>query len=209
LFIVLLASVPVSAATVNWNISGDGLWSESAKLSPVKVPDPGDDVFINNSGAGTITVSSDATVTTLRLGGAKKLILATGKLTLFSMRGWQVNAGNTGLAGVGLDKNTLPVYNGTNPIPTGSTISMKKLIDPDFVNGNITIDRCWIVLTGNPSNSIGSPNGINTVKDSDIEATHYQGSPVGTGGTNKAIIVLRCNISGGQGLAYMNGPGTI
>lgn len=125
------------------------------------------------------------------------------------LRGWQVTVGNTGLAGVGVDKNTLPVYNETNPIPAGSTISMKKLIDLDFTNGNITVDRCWIVMTGNPSNSIGSPYAVNTVQDSDIEATHYQGSPVGNRATNKAITVLRCNISGGQALVYMNGPGTI
>jgi hypothetical protein len=46
--IVLLTSVPVSAATVNWNISGSGLWSESTYWSSGTVPDSEDDVFINN-----------------------------------------------------------------------------------------------------------------------------------------------------------------
>ncbi len=125
------------------------------------------------------------------------------------LRGWQVNAENTGLSGAGIDKNALPNYSGINPIPAGSTISMKKLVDPNFTNGNIRIESCWIVMTGNPSNSLGSPISINTFMDSDIDATHYQGSPVNNGVANKAILVLRCNISGGQALAYMNGPGTI
>ena len=172
--------------------------------------------------SGATSVSYNTPVTIGADDGAKFSVVVTNSVSSVTssdatlivnladgLRGWQVNATNAGLTGVGVDKTTLPVYSGTNPIPSGSTISMKKLIDPDFVNGNITIDRCWIVLTGNPSNSLGSPNGIDTVRDSDIEATHYQGSPVGTGGTSKAILVLRCNISGGQGLAYMNGPGTV
>ncbi len=125
------------------------------------------------------------------------------------LRGWQVNATNTGLAGAGVDKNTLPLYTGANPVPAGSTITLQKLVDCDLRNGNISIDRCWIVLNTNPSYSTGSPAGINTVKDSDIEATHFYGSPVSNSDMNKEIIVLRCNIKGGQGLAYMNGPGTI
>jgi sulfatase modifying factor 1 len=81
--IVLLTSVPVSAATVNWNISGSGLWSESTYWSSGTVPDSEDDVFINNSGPGTITVGADAAAKTLTVGGEKKITLSTGgKLTI-------------------------------------------------------------------------------------------------------------------------------
>jgi hypothetical protein len=84
LIIILLTSAQASAATVNWNISGTGLWSESAKWSPVKVPVAGDDVFINNTGTGTITVDTTVASRTLTVGGAKKITLSTGQLTISS-----------------------------------------------------------------------------------------------------------------------------
>jgi hypothetical protein len=83
MFLLLLTSVPVSAVTgVSWDNIGDGLWSESAKWNPDNVPDPGDDVFIKNAGTGTITVDTTAAAKTLTVGGAKKISLSTGKLTL-------------------------------------------------------------------------------------------------------------------------------
>lgn len=79
-FIILLTSSQAGAGTVNWNISGDGLWSTSENWSPLIVPVPGDDVVIN-SGTGTITASSDTTIKTLTVKGTNKLVVATGKLT--------------------------------------------------------------------------------------------------------------------------------
>jgi hypothetical protein len=86
IFIILLTGAQAGAATVvSWANAGSGLWSESAKWSPVQVPDSGDDVLINNSGAGTITVSTTAAAKTLTVGGAKTITLSTGKLTLGTM----------------------------------------------------------------------------------------------------------------------------
>jgi formylglycine-generating enzyme required for sulfatase activity len=83
MFLLLLTGAQAGAATaVSWANAGSGLWSESAKWSPVQVPDSGDDVLINNSGAGTITVSTTAVIKTLTVGGAKKITLSTGQLTL-------------------------------------------------------------------------------------------------------------------------------
>jgi sulfatase modifying factor 1 len=84
LLIILSTSAQASAATVSWDNVGGGLWSESAKWSPARVPDSGDDVFINNAGAGTITVETTAAAKTLTVGGAKKMTLSTGQLTLSS-----------------------------------------------------------------------------------------------------------------------------
>jgi hypothetical protein len=93
MFFLLLTSAQAGAETVNWNISGSGLWSESAKWSPVKLPNSRDDVFINNSGPGTITVDTTAAITTLTVGGAKKITLSTGKLTLSQRPASLKNAG--------------------------------------------------------------------------------------------------------------------
>jgi hypothetical protein len=79
--IILSTSTPLSAATVSWNNLGSGLWSESAKWSPVIVPATIDDVVINY-GTGTISADTTATVKTLRLGGGNKLTVSTGNLTL-------------------------------------------------------------------------------------------------------------------------------
>jgi hypothetical protein len=125
-----------------------------------------------------------------------------------SLRGWQIDSTNTGLAGVGVDKNLLPVYSGTNPIPAGSAISMKKIIDPDCSAGNITFDRCWIVETGYGGLG-GSANGLITAQDCDIEATQYQANIVGNVDANQPITVLRCNLRGGGVGININGPGTI
>ena len=82
--IILLTSAQAGAATVSWDNVGNGLWSISGNWSPVTVPDSEDDVFINNSGTGTITVDNYVTAKTLTVGGAKKITLSTGKLTVAS-----------------------------------------------------------------------------------------------------------------------------
>jgi sulfatase modifying factor 1 len=83
IFIILLTGAPASAATVvSWANAGSGLWSESAKWSPVKVPDQSDDVYINGYGSVTITVITTAASKTLTVGGDKKITLSTGQLTI-------------------------------------------------------------------------------------------------------------------------------
>ena len=62
-----------------------------------------------------------------------------------TLKGWELNENNTGLAGVGIDKNTLPDCNIPDKPAAGSTFSnckIKKWVD--LSNGNITIERCFI-----------------------------------------------------------------
>jgi hypothetical protein len=106
---------------------------------------------------------------------------------LVRLRGWQLNETNTGLAGVGIDRNTLPVYEGPlvggvwHEPPAGTVISRKRIDHPlSLKNGNITIDRCWLRPTtllpagfiytfdfnnGNPASD------SSTIVDSDIDGT--------------------------------------
>lgn len=96
--------------------------------------------------------------------------------------GWTLTSANTGLAGVGIDRNTLPTYTGPPEVPAGTTISQRKITVPlDCFNGNITIDRCWIVPT-----SLGSPVGafVSTIRDGT--------NPTTVGG----VVVQDCEIDG-------------
>jgi hypothetical protein len=82
LLIILLTSVPVSAATVAWDNIGTGLWSTSTNWSLDIVPGLADDVTINY-GSGIITTSSETIIKTLTVKGSNKLVLSTGgKITL-------------------------------------------------------------------------------------------------------------------------------
>ncbi len=66
-------------------------------------------------------------------------------VVVVQLMGWQLNETNTGLAGAGIDKNSLPVYDGPSTLEQGTVISLKKITTPlILVNGNITLDRCWI-----------------------------------------------------------------
>jgi hypothetical protein len=121
------------------------------------------------------------------------------------LRGWQIDETNTGLAGVGVDKNSLPDYSGPNPIPAGSTISMKKLTDPDVSAGNITFDRCWIVVAG-WGMDCGSANGSVTFQDCDIEETRCMATDLFNSGP---VTLSRCSITGGSAGASMSEAATI
>jgi hypothetical protein len=103
------------------------------------------------------------------------------------LKGWQLDETNTGLTGAGIDKNTLPVYDGPlvgglwHEPPAGTVISLKRIDHPlSLIKGNITIDRCWIkptallpasfVYTFDFNNGNPAPD-TSTVVDSDIDGT--------------------------------------
>lgn len=62
--------------------------------------------------------------------------------------GWRVNAGNVGLAGVGLSCGSLPRYTGPTKVPAGAVISQKRVTSAlDLSAGGITIQRSCIQPT--------------------------------------------------------------
>jgi hypothetical protein len=83
--------------------------------------------------------------------------------------GWQLTASNTGLAGAGVDRSSLPVFSG--PVTAGMTISMKKIttgLDLSSVP-NVTLDRVWLAPQGvNRALILGSGT---VIKDSDIDGS--------------------------------------
>jgi hypothetical protein len=100
-----------------------------------------------------------------------------------TLKGWELNEANTGLAGVGIDKNTLPLcklqpdpWSHFIILPAGSVIREMRIESPlDLSAGNITIERCWIrPLTaglGSPIIQAYSPNLKNVIKDSEVDGT--------------------------------------
>lgn len=123
------------------------------------------------------------------------LSLSTGTASS-GLRGWQIDSTNSGLTGVGVDQDTLPLYTGR--IPRGSTISLKKIIDLDVSEGNIIIDRCYIETTTSNGWPVGSTEGAVLIKDSRIKgtggigryATHPQQTPL-----DKEVTLLRVEIT--------------
>ena len=88
--------------------------------------------------------------------------------------GWQLTDNNTGLAGAGIDRNTLPVYSGS--ISSGQTLTKVKIThDIDLSNlTNVTLDRVWIAPSSCPGNALTVGAGT-VIKDSDI--TGEQAAP--------------------------------
>ncbi len=139
------------------------------------------------------------------------------------LKGWQLNGTNTGLAGAGIDRNTLPLYEPpaaevqyqTWYVPAGSVITGQRINmgGIDLSAGDITFDRCWFrpesIGRGMPllRGTGASPNNILRC---DIDGSAI---PLNADGTNPAcgsiaisggnIQVLLCNISGlASGVAF-------
>src|SRR5947208_1679125 len=59
--------------------------------------------------------------------------------------GWQLTPANTGLARIGLNCNTLPLYTGATRPAAGSVISGKRIQSGlDLSAGNVTIERSCV-----------------------------------------------------------------
>ena len=113
--------------------------------------------------------------------------------------GWQLTATNTGLAGVGVNRNSLPVFTGT--ITSGMTVSNVKITGGvDLTNlSNVTLDRVWLQPVGANRALMLGPGTV--VKDSDIDgasmpAGERWGISSGTGsGTTGNYTIQRVQIT--------------
>lgn len=99
------------------------------------------------------------------------------------LMGWQVTASNIGLAGLGIDGNSLPLYNGSNVVPAGTVIEGRRITGGlELYQGNITIRRCLIRPT---SAGQGMPL---------ITTSNYNVEPVGV--TPATVTIEDCEIDG-------------
>ena len=135
--------------------------------------------------------------------------------------GWELTTSNTGLARLGIDGESLPIYTGPDLVPAGTTISLKKITNVELFChlGNITIDRCLFkpsdasdrngLLYGyNPDYASGQLGPV-TVQDCDFNCSEVASPYVySVSATRGALNVLRCNIWGmGTGIAHFGYPG--
>ena len=140
-----------------------------------------------------------------------------------ALKGWELNGSNTGLAGDGIDRSTLPLYEppadqvqyGTWTVPADTVITEQRIEmgGIDISAGNITFERCWFhpssIGRGMPLFR-GTGASLNSNPGCDIDGSAI---PLNGDGTNPAcgsiaiscanIRVLLCNISGlASGVAF-------
>jgi hypothetical protein len=134
------------------------------------------------------------------------------------LKGWELKETNTGLAGVEMERSSLPLYSGPSKPAKGAVISEMKIeTSLDLSAGDITIERCWIrpVLPSrgisfittydNNRNQEPAPEKV-IIRDCDIDGTALSAYDVcfsaafaGNG------TVERCNIFGmGSGIAIFH-----
>jgi len=84
LLMIILSNSQVNAETVTWDFSGGGSWNIAMHWNPDTIPQPGDDVIINDAHTGIITVDGDAIIKTLTFSGALTITLSTAILSISS-----------------------------------------------------------------------------------------------------------------------------
>ena len=127
--------------------------------------------------------------------------------------GWELTAANTGLAGAGVDRASLPPFDGN--ITPGMTLSRVKITGGVDLTDlpDVTLDQVWLHPTGTNRALILGPGTI--IKDSDIDGSAMpRGERWGlfhgdTGGAEYSI--ARVSITGVSIGAWLDGsaPGTM
>ena len=88
--------------------------------------------------------------------------------------GWQLTTSNTGLAGAGVARSTLPTF--TGQVTAGMTISKMKITSTLDLTSipNVTLDRVWLAPTSDAGRQalVLGPNTV--IKDSDIDGANMQ-----------------------------------
>ncbi len=93
------------------------------------------------------------------------------------LRGWQVSPSSVGLAPLGLDCESLPVYTGSDHPPAGTTISRRRITSPIVLSGGSVIEESCMQPTsswlGLPliSTAAGTISSPVTVRDSEVDGS--------------------------------------
>lgn len=136
---------------------------------------------------------------------------STDAVTAATTYGWQLTSSNTGLSGVGIDRNTLPVYTGS--ISSGMTLSMVKInstVDLSKLS-NVTLDRVWLRPTNDRYALIVGPGTV--IKDSDLDGSGYPIDQERIGiysntSSGTTYSIQGVNITGMSIGAWLDGSGT-
>jgi len=132
-----------------------------------------------------------------------------------NLLGWELTETNTGLAGAGIDKNSLPLF--VPPasqvqyciwyVPKDTVIKEKRIELGGIIlsAGNITFERCWFrpITIGNGMPLIHNEQKMsaaqNVIRDCDIDGSAidinvYKGLGTSSAISTGNIIIERCNI---------------
>jgi hypothetical protein len=103
-----------------------------------------------------------------------------------ALKGWQLDASNVGLAGVGLSCDELPLYRGSAKPAAGTVITEQRIASSlDLSNGNILIERSCIRPV-----SVG--DGLPLVTTTDYDGCNEAGCPVAP----EMVTIRDCDIDG-------------
>ncbi len=130
-----------------------------------------------------------------------------------SPRGWYLNEFNTGLAGLGIDRATLPLYTGSDTPADGAVIRDVRIeTQLDLSAGAITLERCWIhplsigrglPIIWNYHRDTGTVLPISAfIRDCDIDCSAVSSADIGwSAAFGGSGVIERCHIWGaGSGL---------
>ena len=122
--------------------------------------------------------------------------------------GWELTPSNTGLAGAGVDRNSLPVFTGT--VTAGMTLSRVKITEVlDLYSvPNVTLDRVWLAPVGGVRAIWLGPGSV--IKDSDVDGSSMvQGERIGIGtSTSGSYQILRTSITNVSVGTWLDGTGS-
>ena len=122
--------------------------------------------------------------------------------------GWEINSNNTGLAGAGVVRSSLPIFAG--PVTSGMTLSRVKITSTLDLTSvpNVTLDRVWVAPTSGRNGVILGAGTV--IKDSDIDGSGLvQGERIGIyGNTSGSYAISRVAITNVSIGAWLDGDGS-
>lgn len=132
LFILIVSCYTATfAATKTWQIAGGGIWTTPANWSGGTIPQPGDDIVINLTTAGTISAVPSLTVNSISIGGTQNPILTGTSGTTLTLNNTNATAALSIIAA-----RTLTLGAGT--APTALNLTFQNINTPDLISGTLT-----------------------------------------------------------------------
>ena len=122
--------------------------------------------------------------------------------------GWQLTGSNTGLAGVGVDRNSLPTFTGR--VTAGMTLSRVKITTPLDLTSipDVTLDRVWLAPSGGVRALILGSGTV--ITNSDIDgSTMGSGERMGIyGNVSTQYTISRVHMTNVSVGAWLDGNGS-
>ena len=162
------------------------------------------DVLFTPTSTGTTPMPAPSPAVAAPSPAVAPLVPVTSPVTY----GWEINSNNTGLAGAGVVRSSLPIFAG--PVTSGMTLSRVKITSTLDLTSvpNVTLDRVWVAPTSGRNGVILGAGTV--IKDSDIDGSGLvQGERIGIyGNTSGSYAISRVAITNVSIGAWLDGDGS-